>query len=116
MEAKAYEPEAFNRLPLLTDAVKRFDALDGDAFVATAVRELFVRHEVDRTFGLALLHRHFELQPGERLVDYGGTSVPWHLGKISKDIRPCNWALGDDVIRPYEFRYSPGPDAGPDFA
>ena len=62
------------------------------------------------------LHRHFELKPNERLVDYGGTSVPWRLGKISRNIQPCNWALNDDVIRPYEFRYSCGPDAGPDFA
>lgn len=63
MESKAYESEAFNRLPLLTDAVKSFDALDGDALVATDSRELFLRHGVDRMLGLTLLHRHSSSSP-----------------------------------------------------
>jgi hypothetical protein len=31
-----------------------------------------------------MLHRHFDLSPGEMLVDYDGTSVPWPEGSIQR--------------------------------
>jgi hypothetical protein len=115
----SYNPEAFNKLPSISDAVAKFDALDGDTLVSTSFRELFLRHNMDRTFGLILLHRHFELDLNERLVSYGDTSVPWQLSKISKHIMPSNWLLsGDGAIRPYEFCYAPAVDeaTGPNLA
>ncbi|KAI9769972.1 MAG: hypothetical protein M1840_003683 [Geoglossum simile] len=102
---------AFNKLPSISDAVAKFDAIDGDSLVSTSFRELFLRYNMDRTFGLILLHRHFELDQNERLVSYGDTSVPWRLSKISKNITPSNWLLsGDGAFRPYEFRYTPAMD------
>jgi hypothetical protein len=114
-----YDPEAFNKLPSISDAVTKFDAIDGDSLVSTSFRELFLRYNMDRTFGLILLHRHFELDQNERLVSYGDTSVPWRLSKISKNITPSNWLLsGDGAIQPYEFCYTPAMDeaTGPNLA
>jgi hypothetical protein len=66
---------------------------------------------MDRTFGLILLHRHFDLDANERLVDYGGTSVPWRLSKTSGNIRASCWLLSvDGAIRPYEFCYASSRD------
>ncbi|KAH0542351.1 hypothetical protein FGG08_003289 [Glutinoglossum americanum] len=119
LRLNSYDPEAFNKLPSISDAVAKFDAIDGDSLVSTSFRELFLRHNMDRTFGLILLHRHFELDQNERLVSYGDTSVPWQLSKISKNIMPSNWLLsGDGAIRPYEFCYTPAMDeaTGPNLA
>ncbi|KAL2071340.1 hypothetical protein VTL71DRAFT_12575 [Oculimacula yallundae] len=104
---ESYDPETYQRLPSISDAVANFDRIDGDSLIATTVRELFLSHKMDRTFGLILLHRHFDLDETERLVDYGGTAVPWRLSKASGNIRPSTWLLtADGGIRPYEFYYT----------
>ena len=57
-------------------------------------RELFTKHETDRVFGLVLNHRHFDMGPNERLVEYRGTSVPWNT--MLDKTRPSNWLLSAD--------------------
>src|ERR1700722_10973256 len=57
----------------------------------TSFRELFLDYNMDRTFGLILLHRHFDLNENERLVEYNGTSVPWRLSNISGNIRASSY-------------------------
>lgn len=107
MRLESYDPETYQRLPSISDAVAKFDFIDGDSLVSTTILELFLRHQMDRTFGLILPHRHFDLGENERLVGYGGTSVPWRLSKSSGNIRPSNWLLtADGALRPYEFYYS----------
>lgn len=103
---ESYDPLAFDNLPLISGAVAKFDAINGETLVSTVFRELFLRYQMDRTFGLTLLHRHFDLDKTERLVDYGGTSVPWRLGKISGSIQASSWLLSDNGLRPYEFYYT----------
>ncbi len=101
-----YNPDTFNELPLIGQAAARFTALDGDRLVTT-FGDVFVRHQMDRTFRLALLHRHFELATNERLVDYRGTSVPWEMNKLAANIKPSTWMLsGAGTVHPYEFYHS----------
>jgi len=107
LRLESYDPETYQRLPSISDAVVKFDSIDGDSLISTTVQALFLSHKMDRTFGLILLHRHFDLDENERLVEYGGTSVPWRLSKSSGNIRPSNWLLtADGAIRPYEFYYA----------
>lgn len=108
MRLEAYDPNTYQSLPAISDAVARLDTINGENLVATSIRQLFLDHKMDRTYGLILLHRHFDLDESERLVEYGGTSVPWRLSKISKNIRASNWLVSTDgTVRPYEFCYFP---------
>ncbi|KAI0008476.1 hypothetical protein F4779DRAFT_448368 [Xylariaceae sp. FL0662B] len=105
MAAVSYSPTTYNKLPDLAAAGADFDAKNGDDLIPS-FRELFLRHNLDRVFGLSLLHRHFDMEPHERLVEYRGTSVPW-AQSLAKSAKPTNWVLEeDDGFRPFEFHYS----------
>ncbi|KAJ5491649.1 hypothetical protein N7539_003216 [Penicillium diatomitis] len=71
----------------------------------------FIEQGTDRTFGLAMLHRHFDLEPGGMLVDYEGTSVPWNESHVSEmnPLEPAIWAISSDGdIKPTGFCFSAG--------
>lgn len=108
MAVSSYSTSTFNNLPKLREAGEDFNAKDGNDLV-TRFRDLFLQHKMERVFGLRLLHRHFDLFPNERLVEYRGTSVPWSDPDTiaSPNIRPSNWVLAEDGnFQPYEFLYS----------
>jgi hypothetical protein len=111
-----YEPDIFVALPGLASAGVMFRALGAEALVASEFRNLFLEHEMDRTYGLILLHRHFDLKDSERLVEYRGTSVPWQHDELYENVVPSTWLIcHDGAIRPYEFTYAPHRvDADPD--
>ncbi|PQE25768.1 phosphotransferase enzyme family domain-containing protein [Rutstroemia sp. NJR-2017a BBW] len=93
-----------------------FDAINGENLISTVFQEMFLSHNMDRLFGLILLHRHFDLDSSEKLVEYRGTSVPWKTSMISDDISAACWTISaHGVISPYEFTYAPrsDPDLGP---
>ncbi|GAB1312350.1 hypothetical protein MFIFM68171_02560 [Madurella fahalii] len=115
MVPDSYDPSVYDGLSSIADAVKKFDAVDGESLVSDSFRELFLQHNMDRTFGLALLHRHFDLSTDERLVEYHGTSIPWRQETASSHIRPTNWLLTKDgSVRSYEFYYPSSHDDGVD--
>ncbi|KAK4213513.1 hypothetical protein QBC37DRAFT_373892 [Rhypophila decipiens] len=62
-----YNPAAYNNLPMLGDAGARFDTQKGEDLI-DEFRELFQSHGLERTFGLVLNHRHFDMKSNERLV------------------------------------------------
>ncbi|KAI6355348.1 hypothetical protein MCOR25_008234 [Pyricularia grisea] len=103
----SYRPEVFTSLPQLHHASERFASLDGDETVEKEFKDLFRRHGMEHTFGLTMLHRHFDMAPNERLVEYGATSTPWELESDKNTIKPHCWVLGQDGVSPYEFRYDP---------
>ncbi|KAH8198649.1 hypothetical protein TruAng_007190 [Truncatella angustata] len=104
MALAAYSPATYNDLPYLPVAGESFDKKNGYELVAT-FRELFLDHKVDRVFGLSLLHRHFDLDERERLVEYNGTAVPWNQD-IKKFVQPNNWVFEGHIFRPFEFYYN----------
>ncbi|KAF5609615.1 phosphotransferase enzyme family domain protein [Fusarium subglutinans] len=106
MEAGTYDGDSYNKLPSIGEAAAAFTAINGNTLLDTAFRDLFVHHGMDRTFGLILLHRHFELGANERLVEYKGTSVPWLNNELATNIRPHNWYLSSGKVFPYEFYHS----------
>ncbi|PGG95971.1 hypothetical protein AJ79_09791 [Helicocarpus griseus UAMH5409] len=104
-----YKPEHFHGLPTLETAREKFKALNGDALVKDVFRPFFLQHGMDERFGLAILHRHFDLTIEERLVDYNGTSSPWPTAptKGIEEPHPSIWAKAPDgYFRPTEYRYS----------
>lgn len=50
------------------DEVQPFDA-GRDQVVFDDLREVLARHGVLDRFGICLLHKHFDVQPGERMVE-----------------------------------------------
>lgn len=66
---------------------------------------------MDRTYGLMLLHRHFDINSDEKLVEYRGTTVPWQKHELYQAVSPTTWLVcSDGTIRPYEFAYAPHND------
>ncbi|KAI9777768.1 MAG: hypothetical protein M1839_008563 [Geoglossum umbratile] len=109
---RAYDDRIFNDLPLFSDV---FRALEHDP-VPDAVHEqisaVFQRHGMQRTLGLAVLHRHFALDPGELLVEYNAVTAPWRLPDSRQLLRgalfPKAWAFADGGdLFPVEFAYDP---------
>ncbi|KAI0187152.1 hypothetical protein F4808DRAFT_447019 [Astrocystis sublimbata] len=109
-----YSHAHFQSLPTLEEAKSKFlQGAKGEDLVASFFRDFFVKEGMDRTFGLSMLHRHFDLGSSEKLVDYQGTSTPWN-GVIAgmQNPQPTLWSFDDDgLLRPTEFRYAEKQDA-----
>ncbi|AEO56662.1 hypothetical protein MYCTH_78828 [Thermothelomyces thermophilus ATCC 42464] len=113
MAAVAYSPDAYNSLPSLRAASGQLKELDGESVVSGPIRQLFVSHGVHKRFGVVLLHKHLDIGPTERLVEYGHTSIPWEVGdttsyvidKYEGTIFPRSFRLMEGNFVPYEFGY-----------
>ncbi|KEY64857.1 hypothetical protein S7711_03855 [Stachybotrys chartarum IBT 7711] len=104
-----YLPQHFQSLPSLEVAKDRFlDKAKGEELIKEVIKDFFVKAGMDRTFGVAMLHRHFDLADNEKLVEYEGTSTPWE-GTVTAMRAPQEAIWGfdrDGVLRPTEFYYS----------
>ena len=97
-----YDVKEFNSLLNFSDVGPIFDAIGGTNIIANKMMPLFRSHGVEHDLGVTLLHRHFELEDGEQLIDIRGTSVPVSFETST----PSIWALqgGDQChLRPMEF-------------
>lgn len=76
-------------------------------------RNVFNKFKVERELGLTLIHRHFDLLPGERLVEYENVATPWVMSEVSPLLRgrihAKRWAFVNDSLYPYEFNFSSHP-------
>ena len=60
---------------------------------------------------MILLHRHFDLEDNEKLVESGNVSVPWSYTQDDDNLHggsvvPRSWILADNSLHPYEFGYN----------
>lgn len=58
----------FNNVPDLSCSVHNFKKYDIPNFIAE-LKEIFLEHKVYDQFGVAMVHRHFELEQDEILVE-----------------------------------------------
>lgn len=121
-----YDVQTFNLLPCLQDSNDRLVANNGMEVLATALRDLFAEYpSMAKTFGVILLHRHFELKEREALVDVNGSSTAWMLPspvtssdsssvfeKYGGFIRPRSWLVSGGKLIPYEFFFDNSVDKG----
>lgn len=106
----SYRPDAYNSLPTLHAASSQFKDLDGQSTVSGPIRDLFLNHGVHERFGVVLLHKHLDMAPTERLVEYGHTASPWTVGdatsptvnKYEGAIVPRSFRLMGGNFVPYE--------------
>lgn len=57
-----------------------------------------------------MLHRHFDIQPGERVVEFGNVSTPWMVADEERlnggRIVPRSWRFLDGKLRAYEYGFN----------
>ncbi|KAE9369881.1 hypothetical protein N431DRAFT_485680 [Stipitochalara longipes BDJ] len=103
-----YSYEAYDRLPFVIAAQHNLHtSLEGKQ-LSDVLGNLFLDFQVENTFGVILLHRHFDLEPKEKLVHFGNSSVPWNIDSQSLDskgIVPIAWQFLQDGLAPFEWRY-----------
>jgi hypothetical protein len=107
----SYSHDHFHRLPDLTSARDKFLKSNGPILIKDVLEKFFIANGMDRTFGLAMPHRHFDINPGEVLVTYNGTSTAWNVtpGEGMDEPQPAIWSFSSSgELVPHEFRYSKG--------
>jgi hypothetical protein len=73
-----YSHNHFQSLPNLNSARDNFLKLNGNKLVEDVFKDFFITNGMDRIFGLAMPHRHFDILPGQIIVNYNGTSTAWN--------------------------------------
>ncbi|KAF2261487.1 hypothetical protein CC78DRAFT_607690 [Lojkania enalia] len=104
----------YNTLPSLRQASEEFKKLDAIKSVVGPIRDLFLKHKVNKQFGIVLLHKHFPIQPTKRLVDYRNISSPWDVShdtqavttKYNGFIVPRSFRFLEEKLVPFEFEFS----------
>lgn len=71
-----YSAQHYNSLPSIADAGRSLQPAD-IALLTTTIGQVFVKHKVQKLFGIILLHNHFSLDEDEILVNIGSVAVPW---------------------------------------
>lgn len=106
LAALPYSTKHYDSLPDIMDAAKSLTASGALEDLANSIGSIFIKHGMENTFGLILLHRHFDMDPTERLVEFGNVSVPWDItcneAEMDK-IQPVSWRFVDGGVVPYEF-------------
>lgn len=72
--------------------------------------------EIHERYGVSLLHKHFSIEPNQRLVDYRNISMPWTVKdnnilvpKYEGFIIPRTFRFYNGILAPFEFDFSPSP-------
>ena len=70
---------------------------------------MFLAHGVERQLALCVVHRHFELEAAEQLVEFNNVVAPWRVAGSPEYLQPGiqakNWAFVNGRLFPYEFRF-----------
>ncbi|QSS57456.1 hypothetical protein I7I53_11639 [Histoplasma capsulatum var. duboisii H88] len=105
----AYDPTTFANVSSLENAAKGFSNLNGLSIVETTLKNLILQHEVADIFGVALVHRHFDLDDGTVLVEKDMVLSPWTCNgswdKFGGKIALISWLCKEDKTVPYEFGF-----------
>lgn len=68
-----------------------------------------MKHKLHLDYSTQLLHRHFPMEPHEKLVEYGPTQSPWPAATVARvvggHVVPKSWRVWGDELHPYEFRF-----------
>ena len=88
-----YTVQPYNSLPSIMDAGSNFKPAD-IALLTTTIGQVFVKHEVQKFFGIVLLHNHFSLDENEMLVNIGSVAVPCKTSSLAVqqgDVKGSAW-------------------------
>src|SRR5438876_12184253 len=85
MQVIPFDPRTFNTLPSLNEAKKK---LEMNQHALEQLGSVISKHGLQADVGIALLHRHVEMQSDERLVEFVDPTAR------RSEVRPC----GQDTI------------------
>ncbi|KAK5079155.1 hypothetical protein LTR64_002425 [Lithohypha guttulata] len=119
-----YSVEKYNKVPVLGTSAQDFQYRQGEAFVLSSLRLLLFEYKLSDTFGVVLLHRHFDLDKDEKLVDYNNQATSCRLQDdelVGGQVVPVSWRVmktpGSPDVMPFEFEFRPlSKDKGIDLA
>jgi len=75
---QSYSTHAFNTLPELHPAQDSFTSKGGKHLVDEVFKPMIEKHKLEAKLGVGLLHRHFDLEGSEKLVEFNNISLPWN--------------------------------------
>ncbi|GFF59091.1 hypothetical protein IFM51744_09792 [Aspergillus udagawae] len=108
-----YTSEKFNSLPFLGESSKAFQSIGDKEALFSDLKDLFIRYGVTDLLGLTLVHRHFDVNEDELLVESNGTTMPWTVPGLASfcdddgTIKPQSWAFLHGRLMPFEFFFEP---------
>ncbi|KAI1132210.1 hypothetical protein F5Y10DRAFT_261456 [Nemania abortiva] len=106
LTALPYSHEHYDSLLDIMDAANALESSGILTSLTSSIGRIFIKHGVENVFGLALLHKHFDMEPTEMLVEFGNVSVPWDAECNKSEIHritPTSWRFITGGIAPYEF-------------
>ncbi|KAJ2895033.1 hypothetical protein MKZ38_006988 [Zalerion maritima] len=108
--------DVFNSLRSLGDANKilnqRLGELGTDRADLSELRDIFEKFHLTEHVGLILLHRHYFLNEGEKVVAFGHVSTPWPVPDTAGDtvsgghLVPRSWRFLHHEPVAYEFGFN----------
>ncbi|OAA55846.1 hypothetical protein SPI_08053 [Niveomyces insectorum RCEF 264] len=103
-----YKPKHYDTLPPVLEAGRNAEPSGAIDALESSIGDVFIKHGVEKEFGIILLHNHFALAPTEILVQFGNSAVPWETARNKNlaNVVPAAWRFVEDGLAPYEFTYS----------
>jgi hypothetical protein len=112
---QAFDPHLYNALMSVDAADKTVRSASRLGEFLDAAATLFVNHQMHTRFGVALLHQHSKVAPGEYMIEYGDVheqsdvliTRPVTRTPEEEEAVPSVWAISDGAFCPLEFTTDP---------
>ena len=98
----------YNSLLPIWNASERLRLVSNRAEAFGDIAKVFLDYRVQDLFGIVLLHNHFSMKPGQKLVTLGNVATPWDANTASTystKVNSTSFRFIDGAITPYEFTY-----------
>lgn len=109
LQVLPYAVEHYNSLPELGAAKEQFESTRASDILFTEIGQAFMKHHVENTLGIALLHNHFLLERHEMLVNVDSVAVPWDTTSGAMELAGVSasaWRFTKQGLAPYEFAHA----------
>ncbi|EXA54767.1 hypothetical protein FOVG_02173 [Fusarium oxysporum f. sp. pisi HDV247] len=110
----SYDHRAVDAMTDVDVAAQRLQELNGLDHMKSCIRDVFMKHGVNKVFGVGLLHRHYDVAPNEKIIELGPVSSPWVVGDdevvTGGSVLPHTWRVFDGELKPTEFKFVPQRD------
>jgi hypothetical protein len=104
VEVLPYDVKHYNSLSPLWDASERLGPLSDRAEAFGEIAKIFLEHRVQDRLGVILLHNHFSMEPGQKLVALGNAATPWDTIAASEaliGVNSSSFRFVDGAVTPY---------------
>ncbi|KAL7811224.1 hypothetical protein V8C44DRAFT_358396 [Trichoderma aethiopicum] len=103
-----YDVKNYNSLPSIWDASIQLGRVCNRAEAFNEIAQVFLKHQVQDALGIILLHNHFPMETGQKLVSLGNVATPWDANIVSEhstNITGTSFRFLDGAVTPYEFSH-----------